>query len=109
MIDEKKIEKAAEEYAMHSCVEDEYPGTELDAFKAGVEWAIKQLLNRWHHKSEVPNGEILYIDDANFPHGMEWYRDDHYDEDWDAVIDVEHIKGWIYVKDLLPMMKKCLD
>ena len=40
---------------------------------------------------------------------MEWFRDYHYDEDWDTVIDVEQIKGWIYVKDLLSMMKKCLD
>lgn len=109
MIDRKKIEEAAEKYAIRSWVEDEYPGIEPNAFKAGVKWAIEQLLNLWHHKSEVPNGKILYIDDVNFPHGMEWYRDDHYDEDWDAVIDVEHIKGWIYVKDLLPMMKKCLD
>lgn len=109
MIDDEKIKIAAQDYAKYSCVEDEYPGTELEAFEAGVKWAIEQLLNRWHHKSEIPNGKILYIDDANFPHGMEWYRDDHYDEDWDAVIDVEHIKGWIYVKDLLPMMKKCLN
>lgn len=40
---------------------------------------------------------------------MDWFRNSHYDEDWDAVIDVEQIKGWIYVKDLLPMTKKCLD
>lgn len=27
---------------------------------------------------------------------MEWFRDYHYDEDWDAIIDIEQIKGWIY-------------
>lgn len=117
MIDNKKIEDYAKYYAEENSmsIEDQmgdvYDGIEelSNAYKAGAHWVIEQLLNLWHHKSEIPDGKILYIDDFNFPYGMEWFRDIHYDEDWDAVIDVEHIKGWIYVKDLLPMMKKCLD
>lgn len=117
MIDDKQIEEKANHYAKENSmsIEDQmgntYDGIEelSNAYKAGAHLIIEQLLNLWHHKSEVPNGKILYIDDFNFPYGMEWFRDIHYDEDWDAVIDVEHIKGWIYVKDLLPMMKKCFD
>lgn len=117
MIDERKIEEASKHYAEeHSMsIEDPignvYDGIEelSDAYKAGAHEVIEQLLNLWHHKSEVPDGKILYIDYFNFPYGMEWFKDTHYDEDWDAVIDVEHIKGWIYVNDLLPMMKRCLD
>lgn len=112
----KKIEEAAIQYAdeksmyIDDSMGDTYVMEKLsDAYKAGAHWVIEQLLNLWHHKSEIPDGKFLYIDNFNFPHGMEWFRDSHYDEDWDAVIDVEQIKGWIYVKDLLPMMKKCLD
>lgn len=39
MFDDNKIEKATEDYVRYSSVEDEYPGTEGDAFKAGAEWA----------------------------------------------------------------------
>ena len=116
MIDNKKIEENAKHYAKENSIsiEDQIGDTYIieklsDAYKAGVYYVIEQLSNLWHHKSEIPDGKILYIDNHNFPYGMEWFRDDHYDEDWDAVIDVEQIKGWIYVKDLLPMMKKCLD
>lgn len=96
MIDNKKIEEAA----INKC------GFISSEFYSGAKWAIEQLSNFWHHKSEIPNGKILYIDNFNFPYGMEWFRDYHYDEDWDAVIDIEQIRGWIYVKDLLSMMKK---
>lgn len=116
MINDKQIEEKANHYADENSMYIDHPMGDTyimeklsDAYKAGAHWVIEQLLNHWHHKSEIPDGKILYIDDFNFPYGMEWFRDIHYDEDWNAVIDVEHIKGWIYVKDLLPMMKKCLD
>ena len=117
MIDNKKIEESAKHYAEENSISiedqmgDIYDDIEelSNAYKAGAHWVIEQLSNLWHHKSEIPDGKILYIDNHNFPYGMEWFRDYHYDEEWDAVIDVEQIKGWIYVKDLLSMMKKCLD
>ena len=116
MIDDKKIEEAASIYGTSNGYSVIGPNGRMSlkpeletAFETGAYWVIEQLLNRWHHKSEIPDGKILYINDFNFPYGIEWFRDIHYDEDWDAVIDAEHIKGWIYVKDLLPMMKKCLD
>ena len=104
MIDNKKIEESAKHYAEANSISiedqmgDVYDGIEelSNSYKAGAYWAIKQFSNFWHHKSEIPDGKILYIDNFNFPYGMEWLRDYHYDEDWDAVIDVEQIKGWIY-------------
>ena len=111
-----KIEKRAEYYADKNSMYIDHPMGDTyimeklsDAYKAGAHWVIEQLSNLWHHKSEIPDGRILYIDNLNFPHGMDWFRNSHYDEDWDAVIDDEQIKGWIYVKDLFPMMKKCLE
>lgn len=101
MIDERKIEEASKHYAEeHSMSIEDHMGNVYDgieelseAYKAGAHEVIEQLLNLWHHKSEVPDGKILYIDYVNFPYGMEWFKDTHYDEDWDAVIDVEQIKG----------------
>lgn len=117
MVDNKKIEEVAKHYAEeHSISIEDQMGDVYDdieelsnAYKAGVHWVIEQLLNLWHHKSEIPDGKILCIDYLDYPYGMEWFRDDHYDEDWEAIVNAEQIKGWIYVKDLLPLMKKCLD
>ena len=108
-----KIEESAEYYADKNSMYIDHPMGDTyimeklsDAYKAGAHWVIEQLSNFWHHKSEIPNGKILYINNHNFPYGMEWFKDYHYDEDWDAVIDIEQIKEWIYIKDLLSMMKK---
>lgn len=44
MIDDEKIKKKAiENYIKYSSVEDEYPGIEGNAFKAGAEWAINEF------------------------------------------------------------------
>ena len=50
MIDNNKIEKAIEDYIRYSSVEDEYPGTEENAFKAGAKWAINEFLKDLWHK-----------------------------------------------------------
>ena len=36
MIDDKKIEEVIKDYVKYSSVEDEYPGTEGEAFREGV-------------------------------------------------------------------------
>lgn len=49
MIDDEKIKKAIEDYVKYSSIEDEYPGTEGNAFKAGAGWAINEFLkDLWH-------------------------------------------------------------
>lgn len=113
MLDEKKIEEAASTYgASNNCQiigrnwKMSLKPELKNAFSEGAHWAIQEFLkDLWHSKGEIPNGEILYIDHLDFPHGMEWFRDDHYDEDWLSVIDAEGIKEWIYMKDLLPKQK----
>lgn len=121
MMNEKKIEEAAQDCRFETisqlhgsfqyvpqCTQNEIDKeTELieGSFIKGAKWAIQEFLkDLWHHKDEIPNGEILYIDHLDFPYGMQWFRDDHYDEDWEAVINTEGIKGWIYVKDILSTM-----
>ena len=105
MIDNKKIEKAIEDYVRYSSVEDEYPGTEGDAFKAGAKWAINEFLkDLWHPNTEEPEenrniliehkcGDLLY-------HTEEY--DCYYDDPWDFKVRILNITRWLYIDDLLP-------
>ena len=62
MIDEKKIEKAIKDYVRYSSIEDEYPGTEGNAFKAGAKWAINEFLkDLWHPVSEEPKKARVFL------------------------------------------------
>lgn len=111
MID-KKIEEAIKNYVRYSSVEDEYPGTEGNAFKAGVEWAINEFLkNLWHPASEKPNikqGECCVTCLVKFKNGSTelcvyfhnpegWVCDDMSPKDFKR-----NFKGWLYIDDLLP-------
>lgn len=111
MIDDKKIEKAIANYIRYSSVEDEYPGTEGDAFKAGAEWAINEFLkDLWHPASEKPNikqGECCVTCLVKFKNGSTelcvYFRNP---EGW--VCDYmgpkdfkRNFKGWLYIDDLL--------
>ena len=111
MIDNKKIEEAIEDYVRYSSVEDEYPGTEGDAFKAGVEWAINEFLkDLWHPVSEEPkerkeNIIVLQFEDEDDESNPLYASLAH--ERWDAFLWVEYcedngIYKWCYFKDLLP-------
>lgn len=49
MIDDEKIKKAIEDYVKYSSVEDEYPGTEGNAFKAGAKWSYQYVFVQGRH------------------------------------------------------------
>ena len=106
MIDDKKIEKAIEDYVRHSSIEDEYPGTEGEAFKAGAKWAINEFLkDLWHPNTEEPDkskSDIItlgYYDDAylQFKESIIWNK-----ESWRHSISRNHIIEWAYLSDILP-------
>lgn len=112
MIDDKKIEEAIENYVRYSSVEDEYPGTEGNAFKAGAEWAINEFLkNLWHPAGEKPSikqGECCVTCLVKFKNGSTelcvyfrnpegWVCDDMSPKDFKR-----NFKGWLYIDDLLP-------
>ena len=97
MIDDKKMEKAIEDYVRYSSVEDEYPGTEGEAFKAGANWAINEFLkngslkNLWHPAIEKPKRRCNYL--------LLHYKDEE-EECFEA--DVVDTKAWdCYIKDSL--------
>ncbi len=99
MIDDKKIEKAIEDYVRYSSIEDEYPGIEGNAFKAGAEWAINEFIkNLWHPADEMPNenNEVICMDKDS--------RTITYDSiaNWWAFCRSHDVTHWLYVNDLLP-------
>ena len=105
MIDNEKIKKAIENYIKYSSVEDEYPGTEGNAFKAGAEWAINEFLkDLWHPNTEEPDkseSDIITLgfgDDAylHFKESVLWNK-----ESWRHSISRCQITKWAYLSDIL--------
>ena len=101
MIDNNKIKEAIEDYVKHSSVEDEYPGTEGDAFKAGAKWAINEFLkDLWHSIGEKPNKERLFLYKTIFKgYGLNEIIDGN---EWKYIIKYQKATQWLYIDDLFP-------
>lgn len=125
MIDDKKIEAAANkhietEYARYNSgeVEEEmicHRGK--DSFKEGAKWTINELLkDMFHPASEVPrndNGKILAFSKVNS--NIKLYdmnamlnetACDTYQEMWEIRVRAYTFTDWIFVEDLLDLIKK---
>lgn len=105
MIDEKKIEEAIEDYVKYSSVEDEYPGTEGKAFKAGAEWAINKFLkDLWHDSKEEPYTNLSPILlDGRDREGRQIVKTSFFRSScWSKTCEYYGIVRWAYIDDLLP-------
>lgn len=107
MIDDKKIEKAIEDYVRHSSVEDEYPGTEGEAFKAGAKWMQEEFLkDLWHPASEEPREFAEILAEAPITESIKAYisfkRNSALFKNWNAYSSSVNITRWLYIRDLLP-------
>ena len=125
MIDDKKIEETANkhietEYARYNSGEVEEEMICLrgkDSFKEGAKWAINELLKGlFHPASEVPrndNGKILAFSKVNS--NIKLYdmnamlnetACDTYQEMWEIRVRAYTFTDWIFVEDLLDLIKK---
>ena len=128
MIDDKKTEAAANkhietEYARYNSGEVEEEMICLrgkDSFKAGAKWAINEFLNDLnkllHPASEVPrndNGKILAFSKVNS--NIKLYdmnamlnetACDTYQEMWEIRVRAYTFTDWVFVEDLLDLIKK---
>lgn len=110
MIDNKKIKKAIENYIKYSSVEDEYPGTEGNAFKAGANWAINELSkDLWHPAIEEPKKNRLVLTDVRSIIDKDYIcwatvklTENGYIRNWSNYAKVTKITRWLYLDDLLP-------
>lgn len=128
MIDDKKIEEAANkhietEYARYNSGEVEEEMICLmgkDSFKEGAKWAINEFLNDLnellHPASEVPrndNGKILAFSKVNS--NIKLYdmnamlnetACDTYQEMWEIRVRAYTFTDWAFVEELLDLIKK---
>ena len=114
MIDDKKIEEAANkhietEYARYNSGEVEEEMICLsgkDSFKAGAKWMQEEFLkNLWHDVDEMPKRAKAFIfecgdDSMNYHIGMMFNPNDYKKnaETW-------HMNRWCYLEDILPKKK----
>ena len=76
-------------------------------FKTGAKWADKHpnLESLWHDASEEPKGDnwkILCVDDFDFCWVNRRVDACSLHNNWKEYAEVECIKKWIYISDLLP-------
>nr|DAG54613.1 MAG TPA: hypothetical protein [Caudoviricetes sp.] len=98
MIDEKKIEEAANKYASSSWIDDEYPGEIQEAFNEGINWFLGNL---WHPASEVPKTFKRII--AKCHSDRVKYEDMMFigTISWNEKVKNKGIICWLYINDLL--------
>ena len=104
MIDNNKIKEAIEDYVRHSSVEDEYPGTEGDAFKAGAKWAINEFLkDLWHPVSEEPEyDKKILVQYTNYHLETDYEVDMHTPfTEWKQHAVYYKFMKWCYIEDVL--------
>ena len=123
MIDEKKIEEAAQGAA--DLYEQDLPimsyndDTEVDGqhhfcqefgaelFKDGAKWAIEQFLKSlWHPASEEPIEFAEVLAEAKITESINTYlsfkRNDALFKNWEAYSLGANITRWLYIDDLFP-------
>lgn len=103
MIDEKKIQEAANNYIGHVPEIDEgiYVSMRRDAFKDGIKWFKENL---WHSTKERPQQDELIItkwwDEVD---GVCYETDSiSNSQDWSGYCVRNNIMAWCYISDLLP-------
>lgn len=122
MIDDKKIEKAAQLHrfeliaSMHGstlgtpmqCFKEEIDTeTELieNSFIKGAHWAINEFLkDLWHPASEEPREKAMLLIEVSFPKPTLkkfYYTDVLIKEDWEITCGTMYISRWLYIDDLI--------
>lgn len=107
MIDNKKIEDAANEYSQDNCGYS-YNINKLLAFKDGAKWAINEFLkDLWHPASEIPcEGKYLVVE-YNVTDTIKDYLsfkrlEGYLGWNWIPYCKSANVTQWLYIDDLLP-------
>ena len=114
MIDEKKIEEAANKYENTLFGSDSAKENAKEGFVDGAKWVMQEFLKKlWHDANEEPvYGDILvestYASDR-FSQKCYFVEDmgdiDVVYYDWKEYIELNDVTRWLYIEDLLPKQK----
>lgn len=100
MIDEKKIQEAANNYIGHEPEVDEgiYVASQRNAFKDGIAWFKKNL---WHSSQEEPEKDEILITKF-LDEGINYEIDSaSWVSNWKEHCNRNDIMAWCYVSDIL--------
>ena len=111
MIDDKKIEEAANkhietEYARYNSGEVEEEMICLrgkDSFKEGAKWAINEFLkDLWHDVDEIPKRAKAFIFECG-DYSMNYHIGKMFNpNDYKKNTEIWHMNRWCYLEDILP-------
>ena len=109
MIDDKKIEEEATNYAQdgYNNYDDNIQRIIEEAFKSGATWMQEKFLKElWHPASEKPREFAEVLAEAKITESIKTYisfkRNDALFKNWDAYSSGANITRWLYIDDLLP-------
>lgn len=119
MIDDKEIDIAARAQALSKHLNETayFQLRSIEDFTDGAKWAINELLkDLFHPASEVPrndNGKVLAFSKVNS--NIKLYdmnamlnetACDTYQEMWEIIVRAYTFTDWVFVEDLLDLIKK---
>lgn len=111
MIDDKKIEEEATNYAQdgYNNYDDNIQSIIEEAFKSGAKWMQEEFLkDLWHPASEEPKKVKNLLLETTYEYGKPIYHLIKYMPNgnnvcaWREWYKGAHISRWFYIDDLLP-------
>ena len=119
MIDDKEIDIAARAQALSKHLNETayFQLRSIEDFTDGAKWAINELLkDLFHPASEVPrndNGKVLafskefgYRKLYDMNDELDKTTCDTYQEMWEIIVRAYTFTDWVFVEDLLDLIKK---
>ena len=108
MINDKKIEDAANQHSEESYISDYFQACYKDAFMEGAKWMQEEFLkNLWHPASEIPcEGKYLVVE-YNITDTIKDYLsfkrlEGYLGWNWIPYCKSANVTQWLYIDDLLP-------
>lgn len=115
MINDKKIEEAAKQYAAGAFISEYWQDCYKEGFMGCAKWMQKEFLkDLWHPASEEPDVRhktiICLYDDGDIRQDYDVYNEAITHDtflgigkfNWNDYAENEEIKKWCYATDLLP-------
>ena len=100
MINDKKIEEAAKQYAAGAFISEYWQDCYKEGFMGCAKWMQKEFLkDLWHHASEEPEkNHFVLFKTAGNSFETEYIGKN----DWATIVRCFKVVKWFYVDDLLP-------
>ena len=108
MIDNKKIEEAAQQHAEEAFITEYWRACYMEGFMEGAKWAINEFLkDLWNPASEEPkNLEYIVFTTTMFGEVYLFTKQVNNTQDWKTIVETHGIEQWIYRDDIVSLIFK---